>query len=78
MAGVESHPFAGRNSLLAGNLAGNFKNLAGFAPFRAPRQFDRMTYQYIRGEFPAPMEEGNFRGEAGNALEGHWCVFRYG
>jgi hypothetical protein len=43
--GVEIHAFAGRNSLLAGNLAGNFKNLAGFAPFRPPRQVDRMTYQ---------------------------------
>jgi hypothetical protein len=37
--------FAGRNSLLAGNLAGKFKNRAEFALFGVPARLDRMKYQ---------------------------------
>ena len=73
--------FAGRNSLLAGNLTGNLQNCAGFAFFQATGAADRVTYQDVRHEFPVPGENREFRGITGNIRqeirsEGHGCLVR--
>jgi hypothetical protein len=59
--------FAGRNSLLAGNLAGKCsKNAPDLPFFGLPERFDRVRYQDVRHEFPVPAKAGNCRGIAGN------------
>jgi hypothetical protein len=58
--------FAGRNSLLAGNLTGNLQNPAEFPPFWDRARLDRVTCQGVRHEFPVPGETGNFFGITGN------------
>jgi hypothetical protein len=67
---IRAFAAAPRNSLLAGNLTGNFQNSADFVPFRPPERLDRMTYQYVRRQFPAPVKTGNFFVETATSPEG--------
>jgi hypothetical protein len=67
-----SRPFADRNSLLAGNLAANFKNRAEFALFGVPARLDHVTNQEVRRNSLFRGRTGNCRGKTGNSLEGHW------
>jgi hypothetical protein len=57
--------FAGRNSLLAGNLAGNLQNCAGFASFQAAGAADRVTYQDVRQNSLFLSKTRNCRGITG-------------
>jgi hypothetical protein len=74
-----SYAFAARNSLLAGNLTGNFQNPAQFAPFLLNARLDHLTYQYVRREFPVPRDNKEFLLRNREfvrrtfSLEGHWC-----
>ena len=61
---------------IAGNLAGNLQNRAGFAFFQATGAADRVTYQDVRHEFPVPGKTGNLGGTTGNSRDGHWGSMR--
>jgi hypothetical protein len=54
-----SRAFADRNSLLAGNLAGNLQNRAEFALFGVPARLVRVKYQHFRLEFPVTGKTGD-------------------
>jgi hypothetical protein len=45
-----------------------FKIAADLPLFGFPERLDRVTYQDVRHEFPAPGETGNFFGITGNSL----------
>jgi len=64
--GLVSCAFADRNSLLAGNLAGNLQKSGLNQAFSDAGAVDRAAISRGWGEFPAPGNAGKFRRETGN------------